>query len=111
MVLNAHPSRDSIFVLSTITSQIESRKRHVARIKESLETLVEIDRTHFQRLSKPSIIDCNNIYELPREQLTEKIDDGGKIFFEKLPQNIINQLKRGILLSTVVTQEQKKLVM
>ena len=110
IVLNVNPKTDEVIVLTTVTTKIEEAERYVQRVKESPETLVRISRADFPRLSAESVVNCNSTYPSTMPQLIKRIEDGGIIFFEKLPRSVIEALVGGVLKSTQVPNEQKKLL-
>jgi hypothetical protein len=110
-VLNINPKTDEILVLTTITKQIEKQERYIQTVGEDRDTLVRVNPADFSRLSIESVVNCNNTHELTLEQLIGKIASGGKIFYEKLPKTIMDAIIRGVLKSTLVPAEHKKLVL
>jgi hypothetical protein len=110
VVLNVNPKTDEILVLTTITKQIEKQERFIQTVREDTDTLVRISPADFARLSVESVVNCNNTHELTLRQLIEKVEDGGKIFYEKLPKNIMDAIVRGVLKSNLVPAEHKKLL-
>lgn len=110
IVLNINPKTDTALVLVTITKKIENQEKHIKVIGESLDTLVRITPADFQPLSVDSCVNCNNTYEVTLSELIKKVDNGGKIFFEKLPKNIITDLVSGVMKSNQVPNYQKKLI-
>jgi len=111
IILNVNPKTDKILVLTTITKQIGKQEQFVRNTGQDSSTLVRITPANFSRLDVESVVNCNNTYELTLEQLVEKINNKGKIFFEKLPKNIIAALVSGVLKSSLVSAEHKKLIL
>ena len=110
IVINTNPKTDEILVLTTITSKIEKQELYVKKIGEDPDTLVKISKNDFSCLTKDSVINCSNIYTSTMNKLIEDIDNGGKIFYEKLPKNIIDAITSGVLKSKLVPSEYKKLI-
>jgi hypothetical protein len=110
IVLNVNPKTDEVIVLTTITSQIVKQEQFIKVVGEDPDTLVRISPADFSRLTKDSVVNCNNTYETNLNELIEKIKEGGKIFYEKLPQNLISALTAGVLKSTQVPPAHKKLI-
>lgn len=67
VVINQNPHSDSVILLTCISSQIESvtRRRHNC----PPETIVNIATAQYSILTRPSIVDCNNVFEKSVEQL------------------------------------------
>lgn len=110
IVLNANPKTDEILVLVTITKQVSHQREYIRRIGEDATTLVQISKSDFSRLSAESIVNCNNTYEKTLGDLIDEIEKGGKIFFDKLPKNIVGSLVCGVLMSKQVPQDHKRLL-
>lgn len=110
IVLNTNPKTDQVLVMVTATTKIIEQERYVSSIGESKDTIVRITPKDFSPLSAESIVNCNNIYEISLVDLVGKIDAGGKVFFEKLPKDIVSSLVTGALISNQVSTEHKKLM-
>ena len=101
---------DEILVLVTITTQIARQQDYIKRIGEEYDTLVSITPSDFKRLSANSVVNCNNLYEKTLSSLVSDIENGGKVFFEKLPKDVVASLVSGVLKSKQVSLEHKKLL-
>lgn len=110
IVLNVNPKTDEVLILTTITTKITNQRAYIKQVGEDPDTLVPITKTDFARLSADSVVNCNNIYPLTLDELISKIHSGGKIFYEKLPNDVINALISGVLKSSQVSPGHKKLV-
>ena len=74
------------------------------------DTIVRISPTDFPRLSEESAVNCNRTYETSLSELTQKIDDGGRVFFERLPRSVVSAIVSGVLMSNQVEAGHKKLL-
>ena len=110
IVLNVNPQTDTVLVLVTITTKIESLERFIKKRGESADTLVKISPEDFPPLNKESAVNCNNTYEMSLSGLVKKIEDGGKVFFEKLPRSVMSAIVSGALKSSQVPSDHKKLL-
>ena len=110
IVLNVNPKTDTVLVLVTITSKIDSIERFIKVRSESPDTIVRISPTDFPRLSEESAVNCNRTYETSLSELTQKIDDGGSVFFERLPRSVVSAIVSGVLMSNQVEAGHKKLL-
>jgi len=111
IVLNANPKTDKLLILTTITSQIENAKKHIKNLGADLETLVYLDKSDFKRLSKDSVVNCNNVYPISKKDLMLKLEEySGKVFFEKLSHTKIEALVGGVIKSNQVANEYKTLL-
>lgn len=99
------PLKGSKFLKCTITSKIENRKRYYKRSigSEYADCLVSMDPSQYNYFTKDSIVDCHTakhyesairfVKDLKNSKKLEVID-------EKLPNYFIENVKRGILLSS-----------
>lgn len=110
IVLNTNPKTDQVLVVATITKQVKKKKRLAAIQGEDPSTVVTITPKDFLPLNVESVVDCNKVYDITLKALIGKIESGGKIFSQKLPQTIINNLVSGVLKSNQVSQDFKKLL-
>jgi PemK-like, MazF-like toxin of type II toxin-antitoxin system len=108
IVLNANPKTDEVLVLTTITTKIDKQREFVKRIGEDAGTLVTITMSDFPRLTQDSVVNCNNFYQISLKGLIKKIEDGGKIFRDKLSKNVIDALTSGMLKSNQVPPDVKE---
>jgi hypothetical protein len=110
IVLNVNPKTDQVLILVTITTKIEKQEKFIKSRGEDADTLVKISPSDYRYLSGESAVNCNNTYERTLSDLTGKIENGGKIFSEKVPKNILDALVSGVLKSKQVPDSQKKLI-
>lgn|SRR3989338_2561516 len=111
LVLNVNPKTDELLVLTTITSKIQRAEEFVQKIGEDPQTIVKISTSDFSRLSRDSIVNCNNVYSMTKDDLVIRLEgDGAVVFFEKLPKSTIESLVSGVLKSNQVSNEHKKLL-
>lgn len=110
VVLNVNPKTDEVLVLVTITSKTEKQEKHIKLTGEDATTLVRISPADLSFLSGDSAINCNNTYPTSLNELVKKIENGGKIYSEKVPNDILNALTSGVLKSNRVPPSHKKLV-
>lgn len=62
IVVNSDPIKQKVLLLSVVTSQVEKVK---LRRKTCLDTVVELGSADFDVLTKPSIVDCNDLKQIP----------------------------------------------
>lgn len=70
IVINADPQSDRVLIMTVGSSQIEKTK--LRRRNMPGETLVEVDSSEYPDFTKETIIDCNQVFELSREELVQK---------------------------------------
>ena len=83
--------------MSIITSQIEKRVEYYRKTNpKALRSLVEISNDIFDFLTKESIIDCNHMELLSREELIKRIDPAVPCQIKTRPGEMPRFLKRKI---------------
>lgn len=108
IVVNSDPIKQKVLLLSVVTSQVEKVK---LRRMACLDTVVELTPADFDVLTKPSIVDCNDLKEISLAVFNgnftaKKI----KYFTKDLPMALRKELRKAIHTSTILSDEQKALV-
>jgi len=96
-------------LLVMVTSQIDSRERHLRYSHQSLDTLVYVDRSSCSFLRKRSVFNCNNVYENSFDRLLEEINDGGRIVGE-LGREILRSVRHGVKISKTVSRRKQNMI-
>ena len=108
IVVNADPLKQKVLLLSVVTSQVEKVK---LRRKACPETVVELTPTDFDVLTKPSIVDCNDLKEIPLTAFNGNFAANKiKYFAKDLPVPLRKALRKAIHASMILSGEQKALV-
>lgn len=108
IVVNSDPLAQKVLLLAVVTSQIETVK---LRRKACLETLVELAPKEFDVLTKPSIVDCNDLKEVPLTEFNARFMAKRIGYFAKdLPAPLRRALRKAIHASIMLSDEQKALV-
>jgi len=108
IVVNSDPLTQKVLLLAVVTSQIKAVK---LRRKACLETLVELAPKDFGVLTKPSIVDCNDLKEVPLAEFNARFMAKQIQYFAKdLPAPLRRALRKAIHASIMVSDEQKALV-
>lgn len=107
IVINSDPIEQEVLVLNVITSQVEK----VRQRRSSLPgTLVEIQPGEYDELSKPSIVDCNNVFRRSLAELVEMTLHGAVVAKMQVSDDIIAALRAAALASPMVEQDIKDLL-
>lgn len=107
IVINSDPIGQEVLVLNVITSQVEK----VRQRRSSLPgTLVEIQPADYDELTKPSIVDCNNVFRRSLAELVEMTLHGAVVAKMQVPDGIIAALRAAVLASPMVEQDIKELL-
>lgn len=108
IVVNSDPLTQKVLLLAVVTSQIKTVK---LRRKACSETLMELAPKEFDVLTKPSIVDCNDLKEVPLAEFNARFMAKEIQYFAKdLPAPLRRALRKAIHASIVVSDEQKALV-
>lgn len=99
IVLNHNPSSDALLVVTVASSRIENVKRRRSILPQ--ETLVEIGKDDYESFTKDSIVDCNSAQTKSKQQVLQQLNNGGTQTF-RMPIEILNKLRAGVLASPVV---------
>jgi hypothetical protein len=108
VVVNAEPTSDTVVLLAVASSQIERIRARRANLPE--ETLVAVEPAQYGAFTKPTLIDCNQVFELPREELIAKFKEKELRHHPDLPGGIMDKVRAGILASPRVDDIHKELV-
>ena len=105
IVVNSNPLTQKVLLLAVVTSQIENVK---LRRKTCLDTLVELSPKEFDVLTKSSIVDCNDLKEVPLADFNARFVAKKIQYFDKdLPTTLRRLLRRAIHASIMLSGEQK----
>jgi hypothetical protein len=108
IVVNSDPLAQQVLVLSVVTSQVENVK---LRRKACPETLVELAPEVFGVLKKPSIVDCNDLKQVPLADFNARfVRKEIRCFDQDLPAASRRALRRAIHASAILPGEVKALV-
>jgi len=108
IVVNSDPLTQKVLLLAVVTSKVEAVK---LRRKGCPETLVELEPATFDVLTKPSIVDCNDLKEVPLAEFNARFVAKEIRYFDKdLPAALRRALRKAIHASIVLSDEQKALV-
>jgi len=111
VVLNKNPRTEEFLILVCASSQIEKRQQIAQRLGFAPETQVIITPSEYIIFSKDTIIDCNRVFEKTSQTLIEKLEQSKlKVCTEMMPDDIIQKLTTGVLVSTQISEKIKKLL-
>ncbi|BFT94521.1 hypothetical protein MNSC_05290 [Minisyncoccus archaeophilus] len=111
VVLNENPKNGNILILVCATSQVEKRKAIAQKMNFMEGTLVEVSPLDFTFFTKNSLFDCNNVIEINIGSIIEKLSNNElQICPQDMPDKIVNDLVRGVLVSNQVTEGNKKIL-
>ena len=111
VVLNKDPITDALLILVCASSQIQKRKNWVEDMGYPEETLVFISPDHYQGFSKDTVIDCNTIFQKTIDDIIEKRRETKlRVCPEIMPQEIVKQLRQGVIASPRIARSYKKLL-
>lgn len=108
IVLNADPQSDKVLILAVGSSQIDKVCRRRAGLPP--ESLVVIDQSDYSDFSKPTIIDCNQVFELSMEELIQKFNAKELRHHLDLPEEVLKKVWTGVRRSPRVDEIHKRLL-
>ena len=100
IVINIDPSRDSVIFLLCCSSQVENTRR--LRSGYPSETLVELTPIQYSKLSKDTIVDCNDVFEHTIEEIARMFSKKKLEERSPLDLRLVEKLRQGIILSPIV---------
>jgi hypothetical protein len=74
------------------------------------ETLVVVSPAEYADFCVPTVVDCNQVFELPREDLIEKYQTGLIRSHRDLPAEILARICNGVVASPRVDEVHKRLL-
>lgn len=109
IVVNADPLKQKVLLLSVVTSQVGKVK---LRHKSRMETLVELSPRDLPGvLTKLSIVDCNDLKQVPLAEFNARfVSREIRCFDKDLPAALRKALRKAIHASAIVPGEVKALV-
>ncbi|MCX6996650.1 MAG: hypothetical protein NTV49_06100 [Kiritimatiellaeota bacterium] len=108
IVVNSAPLTQQVLLLSVVTSKVADVK---LRRKACPETLVELGPGIFDVLTEPSIVDCNDLKQIPLAEFNARFVRKEIHYFDKdLPAALRKALRKAIHASAIVSAEVKALV-
>ena len=107
-VINADPCSNNVLIMAVGSSQIA--KVQARRKNLPPETLVIVDPAEYPDFSKPTVIDCNQVFELSREELIQKFKAKELRHHRDLPKAVLEKIWRGVHCSPRVDESHKQLI-
>lgn len=107
IVVNRQPLRDELLLLSVVTSQVDK----VKRMRQTLPgTVVDLDPVLYEELSKPSVVDGNQLFPKTLEEFSGLFMRREIRHHKDLPAGLLKQIRAAIQASPLVAQEHKELI-
>ena len=107
-VLNADPQSSNVLIMTIGSSQVSKVQNRRKELPP--ETLVIIDPTDYPDFSKQTIIDCNQVFELSKEELIQKFKTKDLRHHLDLPKDILEKIWAGVHASPRVDEIHKQLL-
>jgi hypothetical protein len=108
IVVNSAPLTQRVLVLSVVTSQVADVK---LRRQKCPETLVELGPDLTKVLKKASIVDCNDLKQIPLADFNARFVQKEIRYFDKdLPADLRRAIRKAIHASKIVLPEVKALI-
>ncbi len=108
IVVNSDPLAQKVLLLTVVTSQVASVK---LRRQACPETLVELSPALCDVFTKPCIVDCNDLKEVPLAEFNLRfVREKIRCFDKDLPMPLRRALRKAIHASAILSGEAKALV-
>lgn len=108
VVLNASPLSSQLLVLAVASSQVDKVIKRRAGFPP--ETLVIVDPAEFKEFTRRTVIDCNQVFELSRDELVQKFVSKELRHHMDLPTTILERVWHGVHTSPRVDEIHKQLL-
>lgn len=108
IVLNLTPVGDEFLVFTVVSSKIDSVK--ASRKDLPAATLVEITPAEYGDFTLDSIVDCNTVFQKTRQELLLKLQTGLAFEKSRMPADILDKIRRGVLASPLIEDSVKDLL-
>lgn len=105
-VINADPLSSNVLIMtigSSRVSKVQDRRKGLPP-----ETLVIVDPSEYPDFTKPTIIDCNQVFELSKEELVQKFKTKNLRHHRDLPKTILDKIWEGVRTSPRVDEAHKQ---
>ena len=107
VVMNISPLSDRFLILTVASSQVDKVKKRRSGLPS--ESLVEISPDDYPDFTKPSIIDCNNVFVKSRNELAALLNRNAESKRD-MHSSLVEKLREGVLCSPLIEQEVKNLL-
>ena len=108
VVMNTDPKRDTVLLLAVASSQVDKIRERRKNLPP--ETLVEVSPGDYVGFTKPTLVDCNQVFELDRAELVSRYEAKSIRSHPDLPGEILDRVREGILASPRVDEAYKELI-
>jgi hypothetical protein len=108
VVLNVDPACDACLVLVVASSKIDNVRRR--RLDMPPDTLVEIPPSDYAEFSVQSIVDCNTLFSVTRQELLQKLQAGVAAEMAAMPAGLLARLRQGVLASPLIEESTKDIL-
>ena len=110
VVLNYDPQSDAYIVFGVVTSGIEQARKRILFNRQPKNTLVIVTPDDYAELDHDSVIDCNSPAKLSAWEFNTSFKQINSFQKSDMPQHICDAVVQGVLASSMVSQNIKKLL-
>ena len=107
-VINADPHSSNVLIMAVGSSQIDKVKARRKNLPP--ETVVIVDPSEYPDFSKPTVIDCNQVFELSRNELVQKFKAKELRHHRDLPKSVLEKIWHGVHRSPRVDETYKLMI-
>jgi hypothetical protein len=97
-----------VLLLAVASSQVDKIRERRKNLPP--ETLVEVSPGDYVGFTKPTLVDCNQVFELDRAELVSRYEAKSIRSHSDLPGEILDRVREGILASPRVDEAYKELI-
>ncbi|MEN8254743.1 MAG: hypothetical protein ABFR33_04655 [Verrucomicrobiota bacterium] len=108
IVINANPQSDKLLIMTVGSSRVDNVRKRRHGLPD--ETLVIVDPSEYADFSKPTVIDCNQVFELSREELVQKFKTKQLRSHNDFPASVLEKIWQGVRISPRVDEVHKQLI-
>lgn len=107
VVLNCDPLGQELLLLTVFTSQIEKVR---LRNRERPETVVEFGPADYAPLNRPTAVDGNAIFRRSLIEMADLVRSKEVRYHPDIPPTLLERLRKAVLASPVIEDEDKELI-
>ena len=111
VVINKNILKDPTILLVSGTSKIDKRKQFVKRNSLSPKTLIVTDSSKCHFLKMQTVFDCNCVMERTIDEIEDKSKNGKIRAIYEVSDDLLNQIREGVLASRLIVSRIKKLLL
>ena len=110
VVLNQNPRQDRVLLMVVASSQVDKVKERARRQNLPEATVVEISTQEYPEFSKPSCINCNQLFQKSLLELSNARKHRELRSQQDMPLPLMERIIAGCLASPLLSAEEKAMI-